>query len=197
MTNKVNTATTPQDQHIDAPKATTDRLLTRDGWKAIGFRVPSKASPAKIESYLVPGYRKVYRDRHLFSSEQVRMIAPGDKERRSTAAVRGIATRTKNMVEDMATVKLTIVRGYTDEQVYDLARSTHGGNYQGDPGEFVWSKKKARDAIRHQLTNYEALWSRTNRGMTGQAAYETLRSRVDQLVDEAYPQFGEDALEMC
>lgn len=40
-----------------------------------------------------------------------------------------------NMVEDMATVELTNKRGYTEEQIHELALLTHGGNYQGKPGE--------------------------------------------------------------
>lgn len=175
----------------------TDSFLTRDGWRRQGFRVPSKACPARIEMYLVPGYRTVYRDRHLFSREQVVPLDQVDAERRSQAAAKAVATRLANMIELMRTVELTIVRGLTKEQIYDLALKTHGGNYLGDPGPFNFSPRKARAAIRHNLTNYEAQWRKINRGKTGEAAYRILRQRIDALVDEAYPQFAETQSEFA
>jgi len=118
------------------------KMATRQGWKAAGYRVPTKAVPVRIEKYL-------------------------------------------EMVE------LTITRGLSNGEIYELALSTHGGNYLGDPGEFYWSNRKARNSIRHCLTNYEAQWAKINRGFTGDEAYHILRERVDELVDEAYPQFAE------
>jgi hypothetical protein len=56
---------------------------------------------------------------------------------------------------------------------------------------FLWSNKKARNAIRHCRTNYEEQWAKINRGQTGEEAYNILRERVDELVDEAYPQFAD------
>jgi hypothetical protein len=112
------------------------------------------------------------------------------KERRA-AAQRAVATRTSRMQENMETAELTIQRGWTDEHIRKLAVRTHGGNYAGDPGPFQWSKWTARNCVRHNLTNYEQLWKRINRGQTGQRAYEILRERVDELIDEAYPQFRE------
>ena len=43
-----------------------------------------------------------------------------------------------------------------------------------------------------RLTNYEPLWECRNRGDTGREAYDILRWRVDQLIDQTYPQFCED-----
>ncbi len=43
---------------------------------------------------------------------------------------------------------------------------------------------------------YEDLWSLMNRGLTGIAAYQKLRDRVDALVDEACPQFAPGAPEV-
>jgi hypothetical protein len=36
------------------------------------------------------------------------------------------------MTEKMRDVEITIVHGWTDEQIYGLAARTHGGNYRGD-----------------------------------------------------------------
>jgi hypothetical protein len=97
----------------------------------------------------------------------------------------------ENMQTAMETVELTIRRGLSNAEIYDLAFLSHGGNYLGDPGPFNWCNQKARNAIRHCLTNYEAHWAKINRGQTGEEAYNILRERVDELVDEAYPQFAE------
>jgi hypothetical protein len=56
---------------------------------------------------------------------------------------------------------------------------------------FYFCNRKARNAIRHSLTNYEEQWAKINRGVTGDLAYSILRDRVDELVLEAYPQFAE------
>lgn len=111
---------------------------------------------------------------------------------RSDQAERAVTTRVDNIVKKMGTAEITIQRGLTKEQIHKLAIITHGGNYLGDPGEFVWSNRKARDCIRHNLTNYEQLWNICNRGKTGKAAYELLRSRVDALIDETYPEYASD-----
>jgi hypothetical protein len=174
-----------------------DKLMTRAAWKEQGYRVPTKATPAEIELYLVPGYRSVYRERHLFSFEQVKKVSKEEADRRSASATLGVITRTLNMEAAMENVALTIVRGMSDREIYDLARATHGGNYAGKPGEFHWSNRKARNAIRHCLTNYESQWAKINRGATGEDAYTILRERVDQLVDEAYPQFAEGMPEVA
>jgi len=110
-------------------------------------------------------------------------------EKRKAAARSAVTTRISRMQESMETSELIIQRGWTDEQIYALAVRTHGGNYAGDPGEFRWSKRTARNCIRHNLTNYEQLWRRINRGQTGEQAYQILRERMDKLIDEAYPQF--------
>jgi len=93
------------------------------------------------------------------------------------------------MVELVEKAEITIQRGWTDKQIENLAQVTHGGNDSGDPGEFCWSNRAAVNCIRHNLTNYEALWKLINRGDTGQEAYELLRERVDELIEEAYPQY--------
>lgn len=118
----------------------------------------------------------------------------GAKTRRC-AAKRGVATRVDRMVKRMEKATITIARGWTDEQIRDLAERTHGGNYAGEPGPFHWSKQTARNCIRHCLTNYEELWEICNRGETGAAAYEVLRERVDDLIDEAYPQYADATAE--
>jgi hypothetical protein len=133
----------------------------------------------------------VYRNRHLFASEQVIAIDPNEAEKRSIAAKLAVKSRIANMKQRMREAELTIVRGKTTHEIYRLALISHGGNYQGDPGEFHWSNRKARNAIRHCLTNYESLWAIANRGHTGEGAYLILRDRIDALVDEAYPQFAE------
>jgi hypothetical protein len=171
-------------------------LRSKSDWKRLGFQVPTKAQPTAKEQYLVPGYRTIYRTRYLYSRAQVVPIDPIQAEKRSQAAAKAVVTRIHRMEEAMKNAELTIVRGYTNRQIYDLALATHGGNYAGDPGEFIWCNSKARNAIRHCLTNYEKLWSKINRGKTAQEAYDILRERVDELVDEAYPQFAEDEPEV-
>jgi hypothetical protein len=88
------------------------------------------------------------------------------------------------------------VRGYTPEQVSEVALATHGGNYRGEAGEFHWSNKVARNTIRHNLTNYERLLRCINRGETAEFAYRVLRACTDELVDEAYPEYWEGAPEV-
>jgi hypothetical protein len=171
-------------------------LRSRSEWKAAGFRVPTTARPARVEKYLVPGYSTVYRDRHLFASEQVIAINPNEAERRSIAANLAVKARIANMKRRMREAELTIARGKTSHEVYRLALMSHGGNDQGDPGEFHSTNRKARNAIGHCLTNYESLWAIANRGDTGEGAYLILRNRIDALVDEAYPQFAEGAPEV-
>lgn len=112
--------------------------------------------------------------------------------RRKEATSKGVETKIQNMVEFARRVPLTIEPGLTDDEIYQLARSTHGGNYAGDPGFFVWSNKTARNCIRHNLTNYEELWAHINRGYTGETAYRILRRRIDKLVKQTYPQFAKD-----
>jgi hypothetical protein len=168
----------------------TDVLRTRAAWKTLGYCVPTKALPQKIDMYQVPGYTTVFRERHLFAYMQVRPVSEKVKQRRAAAAAKGVSTRVTNMLRAMEEAELTIVRGKTNEEIRDLARMTHGGSYRGDPGEFIWSNRKARNTIRHCLTNYEQQWGRINRGWTGAEAYNILRNRADALVDEAYPQYA-------
>jgi hypothetical protein len=165
----------------------SDCLLSRPAWEKRGYRVPVRAHHVATEDYLVPGYSTVTRTRHLYSWEQVVPIDQEDRQRRVDAAKKAVKTRAKNMMEYMRTVEITIERGWPENEIHDLALSTHGGNYQGDPGPFDFSNRTARNAIRHCLTNYEDLWSECNRGETGSGAYEILRQRVDALIREAYP----------
>jgi hypothetical protein len=171
-------------------------LRGKTAWKELGFRVPTTAIPRATEQYLVPNYSSVYRTRYLYAQDQVVPIDPPAAARRAEAAQRAVTTRRQHMEQAMRNVSLTITRGWTPGQVLSLAISTHGGNYQGDLGPFRWSNRAARNAIRHNLTNYERLWSRINRGYTGEAAYEILRSRVDALVAEAYPEYSEGTPEV-
>ncbi len=110
--------------------------------------------------------------------------------KRSEAAQSGANTRGRNMAERMREAEITIIRGKTVPEIHKLAISTHGGNYHGGSGEFHWSNRTAHNCIRHNLTNYESLWKIFNRGETGEEAYTILRERVDDLIDEAYPQFA-------
>lgn len=112
--------------------------------------------------------------------------------RRKQAAQKAVATRENNMVRQMEEAEITIVRGRTRDEIYKLALTTRGGNYQGEPGPFVWSNRTARNCIRHNLTNYESLWRLCNRGKTGELAYDILRDRVDALIDEVYPEYASD-----
>jgi hypothetical protein len=105
------------------------------------------------------------------------------------SALRGVATKIDNMIQRVIDAEITIERGWTTDQIYHLAISTHGGNYEGDPGEFRWSDRTAINCIRHNLTNYEALWKLINRGESAEQAYELLKERVDDEILEAYPQF--------
>ena len=110
---------------------------------------------------------------------------------RSISARSGVKTRIDNMARQMEDAPISITPGLTDDEIRALAARTHGENYAGDPGEFSWSNRTARNCIRHNLTNYEALWEICNRGETGSRAYEILRKRVDELIDKTYPQFRE------
>lgn len=89
----------------------------------------------------------------------------------------------------MEAVEITIIPGKSRDEIEALACATHGGNYQGDPGPFYFNNRVARNCILHNLTNYEELWSRTNRGRTGKGSYNILRKRVDDLIDEVYPEY--------
>lgn len=127
------------------------------------------------------------------ASEKTAIIeAKARYARRKASAEKATATRQANMAAAMMEAEIEIIRGKTAQQIRQLAIATHGGNYRGDPGPFVWNNRTARNCIRHNLTNYEQLWSICNRGYTGAEAYNILRARVDALVDEAYPQFAED-----
>jgi hypothetical protein len=190
---KVDNPTSATPPHIpqdNAEQFNPDVLRTRADWKALGYCVPTKSQPVKTEAYQVPGSRTVFRDRHLFGFSQVYEIRPEESARRSEAATKGKWTREANMRRAMETVDLTIIRGKTTAEIHKLARSSHGGNYMGNPGEFIWSNRTAQNTIRHALTNYEAQWGKINRGWTGQWAYQILRNRVDRLVDEAYPEYA-------
>lgn len=178
------------DVHIAEGETKGPELHSRIAWKELGYRVPTKEKPEEYEAYSVPGHRAMMGFRNMYSRHQVVKVDPVDAERRAKAAQKAIGTRMRKMQEAMANVDLTIHRGRTNEEVYDLARSTHGGNYQGHVGAFRWSNEKARNAIRHNLTNYEALWEEINRGYTGAKAYGILRGRADDLVNAAYPQFA-------
>ncbi|MES2390140.1 MAG: hypothetical protein V4555_00760 [Acidobacteriota bacterium] len=191
MSDGQNTIDEVLNERTGRTRANMSELRTRARWKADGYVVPKAAVPAKVEAYLVPGYRTVYRDRHLFSAKQAQRVDAATTQKRQAAAAKAFETRIENMERSMETAQLTIVRGKSVAEIRDLALITHGGNYAGKPGEFIWSNRKARNTIRHCLTNYESLWAKINRGDTAQEAYAILRSRIDDLVDEAYPQFAE------
>jgi len=195
--NEVNDTTAVSSSSENETRLIATILDTRDGWKRRGYCVPSKARPARIEQYKVPGYSTVYRNRHLFEFDQVYEVSDAVAQQRSSAAELAVITREENMTKAMQTAKITIQLGKTVDDIRELAYLTHGGNYQGDPGEFIWSNRKARNTIRHCLTNYETLWKKINRGRTGQDGYNILRERVDELVDESYPQFAEGMPEVC
>jgi len=95
---------------------------------------------------------------------------------------------------EMQTAKLTIRRGFSDCDIYHLARDSR---QEFDAhGAFHWNNRVARNTVRHCLTNYEELWWKLNPGAPGITAYNTLRTRVDKLVDETYPQFAENMPEV-
>jgi len=155
------------------------------GWtkRAIEVFLYSNAG-APMKFYLRERVHEIERTEH-FRTWQAK------SKSRKNAADKAVVTRMLNMKETVRKVELTIVRGKSDEEIYQLALATHGGNYKGDRiGEFRWSKQSARNCIRHNLTNYEDLWSLINRGETGAGAYQILRERIDALIDEAYPQFA-------
>jgi hypothetical protein len=168
----------------------TAELRTRSDWKSLRRIVPTKAVPAKKEFYYVPGYMRVTRIRHLFSLDQTVEVSREQSAKRLLVAKLGKETRENNRVDRMQTVKLTIVNGMTDADIYDLASCTHGGRYAGELGEGRLSAKQARDTIRTKLTNYESLRPRITRRQTDNRAYAVLRTRIDALVDETYPQYA-------
>jgi hypothetical protein len=118
-------------------------------------------------------------------------------EKRKMAALKAVLTREENIEQRVRNADITIRAGMSNKDIYRLALNTHGGNYAGDPGEFYWSSRTARNCIRHNLTNYEALWALINRGETGRAGYDLLRKRVDALIDATYPQFAEGQPEVA
>ncbi len=95
---------------------------------------------------------------------------------------------------EMQTAKLTVQRGVPDSDIYHLAQDSR---QEFDAhGAFHWNNRVARNTVRHCLTNYEELWWKLNPGAPGITAYNTLRTRVDKLVDETYPQFAENMPEV-
>ena len=175
-------------QTMPTPQA---EVFSKAVWKSMGFRVPTKAKPYKRELYLVPGFSTVYRTRYLYARDQVIPIDREQFKRRSTAAQQAAITRSQNTVKRMEEVEITIISGYSYAQVWELALDTHGKNYLGNPGEFNWCDRTARNAIRHNLTNYEKLLKRCNNSDEGRLAYLVLRGRIDILVDETYPEYAE------
>ena len=139
------------------------------------------ASPMKF--YLKARAKKIER-----SKKFVAWLAAS--ESRKASAAMGVITKITNMEEHIREARITIVAGKTTQEIEHLALMTHGGNYRGDPGPFFFNNRTAVNCIRHNLTNYESLWSLINRGYTGERAYEILRDRVDALVLETYPQFA-------
>ena len=127
----------------------------------------------------------------IFRFAQVYEVSSKETRRRSQTAAKSTRIRIANMRKALEEADLTIERGKTSTEIFALAVSTHGGNCRGDPGEFVWSNRTARNTIRHVLTNYKAQWNKINRGLTGKPAYSILRNRADALVEEAYPQYAE------
>lgn len=107
-------------------------------------------------------------------------------ESRREAAAKAVATRAANITEACEQAEIE-VRVLSYDELKELSLDTHGGNYEGEPGEWYWSLWTARNCARHCCTNYEALWSETNRGETGREGYEVLRERADAAIDEAYP----------
>ena len=88
--------------------------------------------------------------------------------------------------KEMAAAHLTIKRGLSNRAIYNLARESRH-DYDS---AFYWCNRVGRNAIRHCLTNYEELHAQLPFAPEG-AVYNTLRVRVDLLVDETYPQFAE------
>ena len=170
-------------------------LKTR-GWTSFGI---TTFLPEPDDTHPNPYYSKAGAPMKFWLTSRVHRVEKTKRflawragsENRKAAAQRAIMTRISRMEEAMEAVEIKIQRGWTDEQIHDLAVRTHGGNFMGDPGEFHWSNRTARNCIRHSLTNYEQLWKKINRGETGERAYEILRERVDEVVDEAYPQYIE------
>lgn len=56
------------------PEINLDVMHTREPWKVLAYRVPTKAKPADIGWYTVPGYRCVKRERRRFRRPQVYAI---------------------------------------------------------------------------------------------------------------------------
>ena len=113
-------------------------------------------------------------------------------EARKAAAIKASQTRVENIRKIVNEIVPTIRRNLTDSEIEQLARCTHGGNYDGNPGPFRFSSRVARNCIRHQLTNYEAVLAKINRGDSCKEIYTEIKERFDKLVEEAYPQFAYD-----
>ena len=121
------------------------------------------------------------------------VIAAREKyESRKAAAIKANQTRVENIRKLVSEIVPTIRRNLTDSEIEQLARDTHGGNYDGDPGPFRFSSRVARNCIRHQRTNYEAVLAKINRGDSCIEIYAVIKERFDELVEEAYPQFAYD-----
>jgi hypothetical protein len=111
--------------------------------------------------------------------------------------IRWIPSKTERMQKEheMEKAELTIQRGLTNDAIYNLARDSWQD--RNPNATFFWSNHVARNAIRHCLTNYESQWFKINPlGPPGIGAYNILRTRVDRLCDEAYPQFAENMPEV-
>jgi hypothetical protein len=112
---------------------------------------------------------------------------------RAQLAKRGVSSRVESMIAVMGKVEIEIDSDWRTDQIRKAAQAEYLTRQidRGYTTEFFWSKRAARNFIRRRLTNYEALWSLCNRGETGGPAYAILRSRVDALINEVYPQFAE------
>jgi hypothetical protein len=165
-------------------------LRTRSDWKSLERLVPAKAVPTRKELYYVPGYTRVTRIRHLFSLDQTVELSREQSAKRTLAAKLGNETRSKQLMERMQNVALTIIKGMTHLDISDLASRTHEGRYAEEKVESPLTASQARQLIRTHLTNYEAVRPRITRRQNDSQAEAILRTRIDKLVNATYPQYA-------
>jgi hypothetical protein len=100
--------------------------------------------------------------------------------------IRWIPSKAERMQKEheMEKAELTIQRGLSNDAIYNLALDSWPDT---NNTAFFWCNRVARNTIRHCLTNYDKI----DPGAAVIGAYSVLRTRVDRLCDEAYPQYAE------
>lgn len=163
-------------------------LKTRDAWKAAGFRVPTKAKPAKLEQYLVPGYRTVYRTRHLYSQDQVIEVSQAESMRRREAGLKAAETSARKTMEYAASCPID-VKVVSEAELQSTSIATYLGSYEGYREYPGFGPRQAVNCLRHNYTRYEKHLAWLDGRVASDAAYLKLKRRVLDAIAVAYPQY--------